>query len=1374
MTNMYTNYFICFQLFAESANWNQRSIIHCSSFLIEWLSHSKKKYCELCEHPFTLICRALIVGIVWLIILPYSTLWTWRFYFWSGETLSFFAAPVKNTNTSTDTTSTSVTINDDQIQSDEISTTFISRIINLMTFPITFQWRNFLLDCFEGQVITTFVIVIFIAAYLFREWAMQNLPVDDHEDEDEDELLDQQQQVPPLFGRQPIANDNDLLRQRVLMDTLNAINNNDNNGLDRDEFQTRLAEMLAVIDQKRNTDEENQADNINNIGSSSSTNQIRMKDDNDISDDEEEDDHEDLTWLRRSLNNEQNASSSSTTIRKGKQIDIPATSSSAATTSTSDSNRMDQDGSESSNNNNNSNRNHTSRYVYRYDDDHNDEDNNNDDDTNPFTRRSITSTWYHEHDSDEEIHKRRWRAPEFSDDEDDLHLDNNNDLLNNNNNNNDNSNTNIMNINNSTNNHNHNHNHNRINNINQPLPPPVPPMLRMPPPPPPPQFNFVEENDNDNDDGGDGEMEPFDFGDDIDGVLEAIGMRGNPWMLLQNSVLMSLMVSLCLGVAVWIPYVVGRLVISIKPMSFIQTPIFMMRLITDPIVDFILDRCIPFVWKWLTSIIAINRMLPESIQVAINTTLSKSANVMNNVLTDSSSSTNLASVDSLTTTTATTSQSIDITQFDQLLQWNNIQRGIEMVGDMVLKRWQQFAHGQSGLDRTMCILVGYFVLVLIGSWYLGRSNNANASSSSAAAAAQRRRRNQQRNNNGNAENQGDAIQDILRQQGDFLKVVFFIVIELVIFPLCCGILLDGCTLPLFASATRETRYAFYESNPYSSCFLHWFFGTGFLFGVAVFVALCREIVRPGVIWFIRDPNDPQFHPIREMIERPTLPLLQKILHSAMMYAGLILAAVGTVVYFLDYTTNIFPLFVPLDTPFSTLPLDLLGVQFLLSPLISFLKPRDYAKTILKIWWKWASKQLRLTSFMFNGRHIEEEGTHIRRTFKAWILREKAPMPTVSENDDHVFSEVGITDDNNSDNDRSSNSSTAPVIFKRNGQLLRVPKLDTVPVVPHRRMLVPIDPVTLEPIDEEERLAGLHPAASQSGDEELSTTIVYAPPHFKMRLILFIVLMWLSSTLLTCTLSVVPVCLGRVFFNLFVTEKQVHDIYCFTLGVYIMVSLGLLIDWASNKHISWQESGSELNQNTVLQYLKEKLQLGAKLFYLLVTLGFILPLMLGIVVDLYLFMPLRYSIHDQPMVLHLSEDWVFGIAYMSVIYGVIQVLPNNQWKQFMDGLFGNGITRISSWVITRSFFLPVMLGTILAITIPGIMAWGCVKLLDDASRMLILVRWMYPLVFSILFTIFTAYLFTKLIKIWAKSIRDDTYLIGKQLHNLDQDSTTTPP
>lgn len=340
-------------------------------------------------------------------------------------------------------------------------------------------------------------------------------------------------------------------------------------------------------------------------------------------------------------------------------------------------------------------------------------------------------------------------------------------------------------------------------------------------------------------------------------------------------------------------------------MSFIQTPISVMRLLTDPVVDFVLDRGIPLVWTWVTTKMSTDTIVPESIQLSVDAMMTRLHTILDELLASPGKTTLLDKPLSLQPETMANSTAM----IHHKAQLTDLQQVVESFGDSVLERWQQFALGQSGLDRTVCILVGYLVLVLIGSWYLGRT----------PSALQRRQQQQQQHRNGGNMNMrraagqhGDTVQDILRQQGDFLKVVFFIVVELVIFPLACGVLLDGCTLPLFVDATMDTRWAFYQSNPYSSCFLHWFFGTGFLFSVAVFVALCREVVRPGVIWFIRDPNDPQFHPIREMIERPTLPLLQKIVHSAMMYAGLIVAAVGSVVYSLDYLTTAFPLVVPLE------------------------------------------------------------------------------------------------------------------------------------------------------------------------------------------------------------------------------------------------------------------------------------------------------------------------------------------------------------------------------------------------------------------------------------------------------------------------------
>ena len=39
--------------------------------------------------------------------------------------------------------------------------------------------RAFLSDCFEGQIITCVVIIIFVAIFLLREWVVQNLPAID-------------------------------------------------------------------------------------------------------------------------------------------------------------------------------------------------------------------------------------------------------------------------------------------------------------------------------------------------------------------------------------------------------------------------------------------------------------------------------------------------------------------------------------------------------------------------------------------------------------------------------------------------------------------------------------------------------------------------------------------------------------------------------------------------------------------------------------------------------------------------------------------------------------------------------------------------------------------------------------------------------------------------------------------------------------------------------------------------------------------------------------------------------------------------------------------------------------------------------------------
>lgn len=65
--------------------------------------------------------RAIVVVFVWLIMLPYITLWVWRFYFWIGDHL---ALSMHNDNsTATDSFNSSHPLVTDRYVNDNSTTT---------------------------------------------------------------------------------------------------------------------------------------------------------------------------------------------------------------------------------------------------------------------------------------------------------------------------------------------------------------------------------------------------------------------------------------------------------------------------------------------------------------------------------------------------------------------------------------------------------------------------------------------------------------------------------------------------------------------------------------------------------------------------------------------------------------------------------------------------------------------------------------------------------------------------------------------------------------------------------------------------------------------------------------------------------------------------------------------------------------------------------------------------------------------------------------------------------------------------------------------------------------------------------------------------
>lgn len=97
-----------------------------------------------------------------------------------------------------------------------------------------------------------------------------------------------------------------------------------------------------------------------------------------------------------------------------------------------------------------------------------------------------------------------------------------------------------------------------------------------------------------------------------------------------------------------------------------------------------------------------------------------------------------------------------------------------------------------------------------------------------------------------------------------VKVSLLSVVEIGVLPLICGWWLDICSLAMFDATLKDREHSF-RVAPGTSMFLHWLVGMVYVYYFASFILLLREVLRPGVLWFLRNLNDPDFSPIQVSI-----------------------------------------------------------------------------------------------------------------------------------------------------------------------------------------------------------------------------------------------------------------------------------------------------------------------------------------------------------------------------------------------------------------------------------------------------------------------------------------------------------------------------
>ncbi|KAI9861773.1 MAG: hypothetical protein M1813_005122 [Trichoglossum hirsutum] len=915
----------------------------------------------------------------------------------------------------------------------------------------------------------------------------------------------------------------------------------------------------------------------------------------------------------------------------------------------------------------------------------------------------------------------------------------------------------------------------------------------------------------------DGGLDPMDAeaiedGEDFEGVMELIGMRGPLTGLFQNGMFSAVLISTTVGAGVWFPYIWGKFVLLFlcHPITLlVKAPLRGASFAADLVVDSVLFSTGSFVY-WIDSFLRlcftlIGLVTPMATRYSRSTMVSNAARgVIEGAIERISKIVLSASVQfsgaDYPTFSVLSHEALHITEARIARAFGFVFRAADASYREVLNIWRydsfenatripsfdlvdpivraigsSFEIIRKGLalapkgswnqrlfnisldiprrtapdpnlaywgpwDRAIAIVAGYAFFSIVGALYLKRGSPFSTSRQGRKIES--------------------VITKILQQAGGVLKVILIIGIEMIVFPLYCGMLLDLALLPLFEKATFMSRVIFTLTAPFTSIFVHWFVGTCYMFHFALFVSMCRKIMRSGVLYFIRDPDDATFHPVRDVLERSVSTQLRKIAFSALVYGALVIVCLGGVVWGLYYTFDgILPIHWSSNEPVLEFPVDLLFYNFLMPVVIRFFKPSDGLHMMYSWWFRVCGRMLRLSWFLFGERQEDEEGHHVRRTWWDLLLGKKGDVhqPVIGE-DRRVLAE-----DRNVD-----------AYFLRDGKYVRAPASDQVRIPKGGKVFLEVNEDNERVDGQPDREDGLH-----GRNTELFAK-VYVPPWFRVRISLFILFIWIFAAVTGVSITVVPLVFGRMIFSTIIPNHlRMNDVYAFSIGIYILGGLIYGALWFQNAIASVKKTVTSDHQslNQALRRATKFSTRVARLLYTYAAFAFLLPSLFALLMEFYVIIPIHtYFTADEEHVIHFIQDWTLGVLYVKMAGRLILWYSQSRPAEALRAIVRKGWFDPNARIATRCFIMPatVIMGGALLVPIPlgYVVNTLCFSRASAATHSQVY-RYSYPAVLVIIMVICLVYLMGVMLKGWRQKIRDEVYLIGERLHNFGERRPPAP-
>ncbi|KAJ7967479.1 E3 ubiquitin-protein ligase MARCH6 [Quillaja saponaria] len=551
----------------------------------------------------------------------------------------------------------------------------------------------------------------------------------------------------------------------------------------------------------------------------------------------------------------------------------------------------------------------------------------------------------------------------------------------------------------------------------------------------------------------------------------------------------------------------------------------------------------------------------------------------------------------------------------------------------------------------------------------------------------------------------------MRHLMTMVKVAFLLVIELGVFPLMCGWWLDVCTIRMFGK-TMTHRVQFFYASPLASSLVHWVVGIVYMLQISIFVSLLRGVLRNGVLYFLRDPADPNYNPFRDLIDDPVHKHARRVLLSVAVYGSLIVMLVFLPVKLaMRMAPSIFPLDISVSDPFTEIPADMLLFQICIPFALEHFKLRTTIKSLLRYWFTVVGWALGLTDFLL-------------------------PQPE--------------------DNGGPENGNGEPARPDRlhavqpGGQDLAVAALGGVEDV-NRGILASGNSNVGEDYDNDEQ-----------SDSDYG---------FVLRIVLLLVVAWMTLLIFNSSLIVVPISCGRALFNAIPLFPLTHGIKCNDLYAFI---IGSYLIWTAVAGARYSiEQVRNRRASVLLNLIWKWCAIVIKSSALLSIWIFVIPILIGLLFELLVIVPMRVPVDESPVFL-LYQDWALGLIFLKIWTRLVMLdhmmpLVDESWRVKFERVREDGFSRLQCLWVLKEIVLPIIVKLLTALCVPYVLARGVFPVLGYpliVNSAVYRYAWLGCLSFSCL--CFCAKRFHVWFTNLHNAIRDDRYLIGRRLHNFGED------